>query len=102
MTTANQPISLLFLNGDIADVFGELVESYGFKAELIKSELDLSENQKIITEPLYYRSLSDAHKENCLVIGNKQAEESVSCPFISQPLTPEKVERGLNEFLGRE
>jgi hypothetical protein len=94
------PISLYFLDEEISEAFGELLQSIGFQTETLQSLQELASAQKIVTEPLFFDSLSSLQQESCLLVGNSATTEKFPCPVIRQPLTPEKVQRALQEFLG--
>ena len=94
------PISLYFLDEEISVAFGELLQSLGFQTETLQSLQELASAKKVVTEPLFYDSLSSLQKETCLLVGNSATPDGFPCPIIRQPLTPDKVQRALQEFLG--
>ena len=94
------PISLYFLDGDISAAFSELLHSLGFQTETLQSLQELLSAERVVTEPLFYDSLSTPQKERCLLVGNCATPEAFCCPVIRQPLTPAKVHTALQDFLG--
>ncbi|MCB0329875.1 MAG: hypothetical protein KDD70_09430 [Bdellovibrionales bacterium] len=97
---SNEQITLYFHDDSIAYAFGELLNALGFNTETVSTLEELGGATKVITEPLFYDALSPEQKEQCLLVGNAYTSNDLTCPIIRQPLTPEKIQRGLQDFLG--
>ncbi|MCI5064140.1 hypothetical protein MRY87_00290 [bacterium] len=93
-------IALYFQNTTTAAAFSELISTLGFTPYTVASREELRSAKKIITEPKFYEDLSTEQQSSCLVIGNQYTSAAMSCPVIRQPLTPQKVQQGLQDFLG--
>lgn len=98
--TEQNEISLYFHDQTVAEAFGELLNSLGFQTRSLSSLAELASAGRVITEPLYYDSLSEDQKEHCLLVGNQFTSRTLKCPVIRQPLTPTKIQAGLQAFLG--
>ena len=93
------PVSILFQDHGIAELFAQLLESMGVSIRLINEISDLDDDAKIITEPQYFGSLSESGQHNCLLIGQRQSLIGLRAQCITQPLTEEKIVHGLTTFL---
>lgn len=93
------PVHLLFKNPAIANAFAALLESMNETPLVVRRIADLPDDSRTITEPMYYRSLTPALQQRCLVIGDARAVQDIPTAVIQQPLTPAAVERGIAEFL---
>lgn len=94
-------ICILFTDDDIAEVFHELLSSMGTEVTLIDQVDSIPEGSSLITEPSYVPLLPSSIHEKCLVVGNRGALEGLPTLCLSRPLTEEKVESALREFLSR-
>lgn len=103
MHSANgrRDVCILFNDDDIAEVFQELLASRGTDARLIAGVEALPEGSSLITEPSYVPLIPDSIHSRCLVVGNRGALEGLPTLCLSRPLTEEKVESALRDFLSR-
>jgi hypothetical protein len=95
-----EQITLYFHDDTIAFAFGALLSSLGYETATATTPEELTNATRVITEPLYFKTLSSTQQSQCLLVGNAATSNEHACPVIRQPLTPEKIERGLQAFLG--
>ena len=93
-----QDITILFSDKVITNLFTQLLKTKGVHPKPITSIEELDENEKIITEPLYYKHLSPALQEHCLLLTSKK-EKGLPGICLTQPLTERKIETALATFL---
>lgn len=98
-TQRETTIFVLFEDEDVNLILSELLGSRGVTPCVISQVAELPADSKIVTEPKYFDGLNNAQRKNCLVIGNKTSLENIEALCLSRPLTEEKVERALSEFL---
>ena len=92
-------IGLFFHNHQVCEAFEMLIEAMGKETQIIETFEDINTTEKLITEPSIYCTIPDSAKNTCLVIGRESERDTVPAPFISQPLTSEKIECNLRSFL---
>ena len=92
-------VAILFEDPDINEVFAELLLARGLHPIILSSTTDADGLTKIITEPQYFHHLPPAPREHCLVVGNKNALLNCNAICLSRPLTEEKIESAMSEFL---
>ena len=91
-------IGIYFHNRDIGMLFAELLMSRGIQTRLLDTLEDLG-NAKIITEPRFYNDLNPANRRRALVVGGLAPLRGHQGATLLQPLTEEKVEAALAQFL---
>ncbi len=97
---ARTPVNIIFDNPGITSLFSELVESMGVSTSQLRELSEIQEDTQIITEPNFFRALSEEQKLRCLVVGETGGLLPEPPASISQPLTQQKVEEALSRFLG--
>ncbi len=93
------PVAVCFLDPEVTSIFADLLVARGVEVEILESICDFRGDKKIITEAIYF-SLIDSHNQNkCLVVGNREALDKVTSHTLCQPLTEDKIESALLNFL---
>ncbi len=98
--TPNQ-IAICFQDDTINYLFAGLLESRGIHTTIVETVENLDATTKLITEPLFLGHLSNDKLQHCLVVGNKESLKGLSAITLSRPLTEEKIELAISEFLGQ-
>jgi len=80
----------------IGELFSELLKSRGISTRILSRPEEFSELAPHITEPQFFRAAASAR---CLVVGNKETLKGLDAVILSRPLTEEKIEQALSEFL---
>lgn len=93
-------VSICFADPVINHLFSELLEARGVKTAIVPSVGAAPKETKIITEPQFFPSIDAARHSACLVVGNKDALKNLNVLSLSRPLTEEKIETALAQFLG--
>lgn len=93
------PVAVLFRERIVTMLFADLVAVHGSAVQVIKDISELRPGRKLITEVQYYEQLDEPQRASCLVVGSSEQLRRVTAPSLSQPLTEEKVERALENFL---
>jgi len=92
-------VSICFADPTINDLFSALLEARGVKTAIVTTVDQAPKETKIITEPQFFPQL-DAERHNaCLVVGNKESLKNLNVLSLSRPLTEEKIETALAQFL---
>ena len=92
-------VAVCFEDPVINHLFAELLQVHGVNTEIIWDIRDLKGGTKIITEPQYFASLPSSCRQKCLLVGDPDVLEEFEAPGLSRPLTEEKIDRALCEFL---
>ena len=92
-------ISIYFEDETITELFSELLQANGWSTKVLNKIEEVKPSTKIITEPRYFPMLSPDTQNKCLIVGNKNALQSINAICLSRPLTEEKIEEALNQFL---
>lgn len=92
-------VSICFEDQEINHLFAELLSVRGVRTHILKSIRDFSGETKLVTEPQFFDLLDASHRGKCLLVGNKQALRGLHALSLSRPLTEDKVELALSEFL---
>ena len=100
-TDSQSQIAICFQDDTINYLFAGLLESRGIHTTIVETVENLSATTKLITEPLYLGHLSNDSLQHCLVVGNKESLKGLSAITLSRPLTEEKIELAISEFLGQ-
>lgn len=98
--TPSQSVGILFHDREIAAVFGALLASRGMATRVLHSRHDLAPYRAVVTEARYYQYLSPAQRPVSLVVGDSQSLRAIGGITLEQPLTEDKVEAALEQFLG--
>ena len=93
-------VSILFADEVITGLFAELLESRGVKTKILAKADDHNENTRIVTEPQFFGLLDSLSQARCLVVGNKEIVDQIAAIGLTRPLTEQKIESALEEFLG--
>ncbi len=92
-------VSIFFEDDTITHIFSQLLEVRGVKTCVLNDISEFNGQTKIITEPRYFPMLDKSCHTRCLVIGNKDTLHNISALSLSRPLTEEKIETALSQFL---
>ena len=92
-------VSIYFEDPDISELFSRLLEVRGISTKMPACINDIQPGDRVITEPQYYSSLEQASSKNCLLVGNKNVLRDLDAVLLSRPLTEEKIESAISEFL---
>ena len=93
------PIAIFFEDRKINMLISGLLNARGVRTRIVTSTADLSVNDKVVTEPQYFPRLSGRTRGRCLLIGNREAVEGANAITLTRPLTEEKIEQAIAEFL---
>lgn len=93
-------VHICFEDETINEIFSQLLEARGYRTKILAQIEDLKDGAHVITEPRFFHKLDKTCHERCLVIGNKDALRSITALSLSRPLTEEKIEQALSQFLG--
>jgi len=93
------PIAIYFCDLEISYLFAELIESQGYKAEIVDSVEDATKETHIITEPAIFDRLPNWSKAQCLVVGDVNTTKNGQATYLLRPLSEEKIETALYTFL---
>lgn len=93
-------VAVCFLDPDVTAIFAALLEARGIPARILESICDFNGDTKIITEPIYFPLIDRDKQDKCLVVGHKEALSKVTAQTLCQPLTEDKIELALINFLG--
>jgi len=80
-------------------MFADLLRAIGVQAQILDSINQLQAETRIITEPQFLPRLRPEQAEKCLIVGNKGVLEGLPVQSLSRPLTEEKIETALSQFL---
>ena len=92
-------VAVLFEEPEINCLISELISARGIKTRIITDTTDVQENEKLATEPQFLRGLNPDKKATCLVIGNKESLLGLPGIKLTRPLTENKIQQALEEFL---
>ena len=92
-------IAVFFEDRKINLLISGLLNARGVRTRIITSTEDLSAMDKVITEPQYFPRLGARSRKHCLLIGNREAVEGANAITLTRPLTEEKIEQAMAEFL---
>jgi len=98
-SSAQQNISIWFSDSEVSELFSFLLENLGYPAAVVSTSGATPQSERVITEPLFFPSLSEEQKRSCLLIGSPKSLEGLNALAIAQPLTEQKVSRALELFL---
>lgn len=93
-------VSICFADPVINHLFSELLEARGVKTAIVPSVDAAAKETKIITEPQFLPDVEVSRRSTCLVVGNKESLKNLDVLSLSRPLTEEKIETALAQFLG--
>lgn len=100
LNTEPETVFICFQDLEISLVFGSLLRSRGIKVKLLPSPADATPEMRMITEPNYWQSFAPSNRPQCLVVGDKDALLGLTgAVTLSRPLSEEKIEQALAEFL---
>lgn len=95
----NTVISICFAEPEINNLFSELLRSKGMKTRIVDSVQQVSGETKIVTEPQFFPEIPTAYRNECLIVGNKDSLKGLTGVTLSRPLTEDKIEFALQQFL---
>jgi hypothetical protein len=95
----DKPVAICFADTDITFAFAELFRAIGVPVELMADLKHFTGNQLLVTEPQYMRYLDDQSIGKTLLVGNKETLPESGSTTLSRPLTEEKIEVALSQFL---
>ena len=101
MEHIRQPISILFEDELVTELFSQLLEAVGEKTQILADLSELNSTSKIVTEPQYFAQIEKSLHDQCLIVGNKEVLKGIPALSLSRPLTEEKIEEALASFLAR-
>ncbi len=93
------PVTIYFQDPTITELFSDLIAVRGVPTRPLSSLDGLAPGTKIITEVGEFQKLAPGSYDKCLIVGNKDALEGLEVLTLSRPLTEEKIESALNQFL---
>lgn len=93
------PVAIFFQDPTITELFSELIAVRGVPTLSLNSLDRLSPGTKIVTEAGQFPRLSPSYHDKCLIVGNKESLEGLNVLTLSRPLTEEKIETALGQFL---
>jgi hypothetical protein len=94
-------VSICFADPMINHLFSELLEARGVRTRIVSDITEAVKETKIITEPQFFPDLEPSQRTSCLIVGNKESLKEVEALSLSRPLTEEKIESALADFLKR-
>lgn len=94
-----RPVSIHFAEPFISTLFSELLKARGVATCIVESVEAAAEGSPIITEPQFFPRIPCERRSECLIVGNKDTLRGLDAHLLSRPLTEEKVEAALAEFL---
>lgn len=97
----NQEVSVCFNELEISFLFAEVLSARGMETYVYTDTRAIPVGTKMVTEPYCFARMSEAQKENdCLIVGGQNLE-IIPCNAhtLERPLTEEKVELALEQFL---
>ncbi|WKZ57139.1 MAG: hypothetical protein QY326_00325 [Bdellovibrionota bacterium] len=97
--SAPQSVGIFFHDREIAAVFGALLASRGLSTRVLSSRHDLAKYPAIVTEARYYQYLSPSQRPVSIVVGDSQSLKEIGGITLEQPLTEDKVEAALEQFI---
>ncbi|MBN8549547.1 MAG: hypothetical protein J0M12_09550 [Deltaproteobacteria bacterium] len=100
-TSALCTVSICFADPMINHLFSELLEARGVKTAIVPTIEAAARETKIITEPQFFPDIETTRHGECLVVGNKESLKSLNVLSLSRPLTEEKIESALEQFLSK-
>ena len=93
------PVCIYFEDESINAIFSELLEARGIHTRILAAANEMQGQTRIITEPRYFPYVDESSYCRCLVIGNKESLRGLTAVTLSRPLTEEKIETALRQFL---
>lgn len=93
------PVCICFEDETINEIFSALLEARGIHTRILSDIQEAGQNSKVITEPQYFPKLDPTCQTKCLLVGNKDRLSGTSALALSRPLTEEKIEQALSQFL---
>ena len=93
------PIGVLIQDPMARALFSHLLQAFGQTAVPLQSVEQADPEWRMVTEPLYFGELSDSQKSSCLVVGSEDSVKDLEVETLTQPLTEEKIESALTNFL---
>jgi hypothetical protein len=104
LAEAAPAIGILFSDASITEVFAALLESRGRKVQILQDPKQLSsvprQELQLVTETCYAASLGTQQYKSCLVVGPASSSSTENVISLTQPLTLQKIESALAQFLG--
>jgi hypothetical protein len=94
-----RPVYICFEDETINDVFSQLLEARGIRTLILDEISQAPADAKVVTEPRYFTSLPESCQSKCLIVGNKESLKAIQAVCLSRPLTEEKVEAALSQFV---
>ena len=85
----------------INHLFSELLEARGVKTAIVPTIEAAAKETKIITEPQFFPEVETTRHAACLVVGNKDSLRNLNVLSLSRPLTEDKIETALAQFLNQ-
>ena len=93
------PVTICFQDPSITLLFAELLAVRGVEVRMVSDLREIDASTKIITEPYYFPHIPANLRPGCLIVGNHESLQGVEALHLARPLTEEKVESTLNQFL---
>jgi|GEM_PF-1616180 len=95
------PVCVYFEDETITQLFSDLLEARGIHTQILTDleQMPNGSETKIITEPQFFQFLDKSSHGKCLIVGNKEALRGIAALSLSRPLTEEKIENALAQFL---
>lgn len=105
MTSYNESlresVAIYFEEPSITALFAELLEANGCNTRTLTDITEVAKHTRIVTEPQYFSHLKPDHYNDCLLVGNKNALKDLPVLTLSRPLTEDKIESAISQFLKR-
>ena len=95
----SQVVTICFEEDIINNLFSELLRSRGVATRIVTSPNEISHSLKVITEPQFAPLIPDALQNECMVVGNKESLKTCRGVRLARPLTEQKIESAITEFL---
>jgi len=103
--TKKSPVTIYFSDENISALFCALLSARGIPTRTTVNRQALTTSSTVITEARFFELLDTKQKNNSLVVGNKLSlatiTEQGTTLVLIQPLTENKVERAIDEFVMR-
>ena len=92
-------VSILFEDRVITHLFSELLKVRGVETKIISDISQVTGETRIITEPQYFPEIPNELQNKCLIVGDKEAVKELPTASLERPLTEDKIENALLDFL---
>lgn len=92
-------VAVCFRDPTINNLFADLLEVRGIRAQIFTEIYDVDQTTKIITEPIFIPDLTPSQIKKCLVVGNREAVQDLSAVTLTRPLTEDKIDAAISAFL---